>query len=81
VQGTEYCIGFSTAVMRAKELINRQRTTLGSHERLGVFRIFGRNSGYTAWYAALRDQRALRHPRGALRSRPLSPSCCSTIAR
>jgi 6-phosphofructokinase 1 len=52
VRGTEYCIGFSTAVTRAKELINRQRTTLGSHERLGVFRIFGRNSGYTAWYAA-----------------------------
>ncbi|MEO8245596.1 MAG: 6-phosphofructokinase [Chloroflexota bacterium] len=52
VRGTEYCIGFSTAVTRAKELINRQRTTLGSHERLGVFRIFGRNSGYSAWYAA-----------------------------
>jgi 6-phosphofructokinase 1 len=52
VQGTEYCIGFSSAVTRARELINRQRTTLGSHERLGVFRIFGRNSGYTAWYAA-----------------------------
>jgi ATP-dependent phosphofructokinase / diphosphate-dependent phosphofructokinase len=52
VQGTEYCIGFSTAVTRAKELINRQRTTLGSHERIGVFRIFGRSAGYTAWYAA-----------------------------
>jgi 6-phosphofructokinase 1 len=39
-------------VTRAKELINRQRTTLGSHERIGVFRIFGRNAGYTAWYAA-----------------------------
>ena len=52
VAGTEYCIGFSTAVTRAKELINRQRTTLGSHERIGVFRIFGRNAGYTAWYAA-----------------------------
>jgi 6-phosphofructokinase 1 len=52
VQGTEYCIGFSTAVTRAKELINRQRTTLGSHERIGIFRIFGRNAGYTAWYSA-----------------------------
>ena len=52
VPGTEYCIGFSTAVTRSKELINRQRTTLGSHERIGVFRIFGRNAGYTAWYAA-----------------------------
>jgi 6-phosphofructokinase 1 len=52
VRGTEYCIGFSTAVTRAKELINRQRTTLGSHERIGVFRIFGRNAGFSAWYAA-----------------------------
>ena len=52
VQGTEYCIGFSTAITRAKELIQRQRTTLGSHERIGVFRIFGRDSGFTAIYTA-----------------------------
>ena len=52
VQGTEYCIGFSTAITRAEELINRQRTTLGSHERIGVFRIFGRDCGFTALYTA-----------------------------
>jgi ATP-dependent phosphofructokinase / diphosphate-dependent phosphofructokinase len=52
VQGTEYCIGFSTAITRAKELINRQRTTLGSHERIGAFRIFGRDAGFTALYTA-----------------------------
>jgi ATP-dependent phosphofructokinase / diphosphate-dependent phosphofructokinase len=52
VQGTEYCIGFSTAVSRAKEAITRQRTTLGSHERIGIFRIFGRDSGFTALYTA-----------------------------
>jgi len=52
VPGTEYCIGFSTAVTRAKELINRQRTTLGSHERIGIFRIFGRDAGFTALYTA-----------------------------
>jgi 6-phosphofructokinase 1 len=52
VQGTEYCIGFSTAITRAKELITRQRTTLGSHERIGVFRIFGRDAGFTALYTA-----------------------------
>jgi 6-phosphofructokinase 1 len=52
VHGTEYCIGFSTAITRAKELINRQRSTMGSHERVGVFRIFGRDSGFTALYAA-----------------------------
>jgi 6-phosphofructokinase 1 len=50
VQNTEYCIGFSTAVTRAKELITRQRTTCGSHERIGVFRIFGRDAGFTALY-------------------------------
>ena len=52
VQGTEYCIGFSTAITRAKELITRQRTTLGSHERIGIFRIFGRDAGFTALYTA-----------------------------
>ena len=52
VQGTEYCIGFSTAITRAKESITRQRTTLGSHERIGIFRIFGRDAGFTALYVA-----------------------------
>jgi 6-phosphofructokinase 1 len=52
VQSTEYCIGFSTAVTRATDAIDRQRTTIGSHERIGVFRIFGRDAGYTALYTA-----------------------------
>jgi len=52
VQGTEYCIGFSTAITRAADAINRQRTTIGSHERIGIFRIFGRDAGFTALYTA-----------------------------
>jgi 6-phosphofructokinase len=52
VRNTEYCIGFSTAVSRATDAIDRQRTTIGSHERIGVFRIFGRDAGYTALYTA-----------------------------
>jgi 6-phosphofructokinase len=52
VQGTEYCIGFSTAVTRAKQAIGRQTTTVGSHERIGIFRIFGRDAGFTALYTA-----------------------------
>jgi 6-phosphofructokinase 1 len=32
--------------------ITRQRTTVGSHERIGIFRIFGRDAGYTALYTA-----------------------------
>jgi ATP-dependent phosphofructokinase / diphosphate-dependent phosphofructokinase len=52
VHGTEYALGFSSAVTRGKELINRQRTSLGSHERIGVFRIFGRDAGFSALYTA-----------------------------
>ena len=52
VRNTEYCIGFSTAITRATDAISRQRTTVGSHERIGIFRVFGRNAGYTALYTA-----------------------------
>ena len=52
VQSTEYCIGFSTAITRAKDAIDRQRTTVGSHERVGIFRVFGRDAGFTALYTA-----------------------------
>ena len=52
VQSTEYCIGFSTAITRATDAVERQRTTVGSHERIGIFRIFGRDAGFTALYTA-----------------------------
>jgi 6-phosphofructokinase 1 len=52
VRNTEYCIGFSTAITRAMAAIERQRTTVGSHERIGVFRVFGRDAGFTAFYTA-----------------------------
>ena len=52
VRNTEYCIGFSTAITRATDAIQRQRTTIGSHERIGIFRVFGRDAGFTALYSA-----------------------------
>ncbi len=48
VHGTDYCIGFSTAVSRSVEFINALRTPTGSHERIAVIELFGRNSGETA---------------------------------
>lgn len=48
VFGTDYCIGFSTAVSRSVEAINALRTTIESHERIGVVELFGRRSGETA---------------------------------
>jgi 6-phosphofructokinase len=52
VRNTEYCVGFSTAITRASDAIQRQRTTVGSHERIGIFRVFGRDAGFTSLYTA-----------------------------
>lgn len=48
VFGTDYCIGFSTAVSRSVQFIHQLRTSIGSHERIGVIELFGRNSGETS---------------------------------
>jgi 6-phosphofructokinase len=52
VFGTDYCIGFSTAVTRSVEFITNMRTSIGSHERIGVVELFGRNSGETSLISA-----------------------------
>jgi 6-phosphofructokinase 1 len=52
VFGTDYCIGFSTAVTRSVDLITNMRTSVGSHERIGVVELFGRNSGETSLISA-----------------------------
>ena len=52
VNGTDYCIGFSTAVSRSVEFIHALRTPAGSHERIAVIEMFGRNSGETALISA-----------------------------
>jgi 6-phosphofructokinase 1 len=52
VYGTDYCIGFSTAVTRSVDLITGLRTPAGSHERVAVVELFGRNSGETSLFAA-----------------------------
>ena len=48
VHGTDYCIGFSTAVTRGVNFIHNLRTSAGSHERLAVIELFGRYSGETS---------------------------------
>jgi 6-phosphofructokinase 1 len=52
VRGTDYCIGFSTAMTRSVEFINNMRTAVGSHERIAVIELFGRNSGETSLIAS-----------------------------
>ncbi len=48
VPGTDYCIGFSTAVTRSVRFINDLRSAVGSHERVAVVELFGRYSGETS---------------------------------
>ena len=48
VHGTDYCIGFSTAVTRGVQFIHSLRTATGSHERIAVVELFGRYSGETS---------------------------------
>ncbi len=52
VHGTDYCIGFSTAVTRSVEFVHALRTSTGSHERIAVVELFGRYSGETSLITA-----------------------------
>ncbi len=52
VYGTDYCIGFSTAVTRSVNIITDLRTPSGSHERIAIIELFGRNSGETSLISA-----------------------------
>ena len=52
VHGTDYCIGFSTAVTRGVQFIHSLRTAAGSHERIAVVELFGRYSGETSLVTA-----------------------------
>jgi 6-phosphofructokinase 1 len=52
VHGTDYCIGFSTAITRTVNFIHQLRTSAGSHERLTVVEVFGRYSGETSLVSA-----------------------------
>jgi 6-phosphofructokinase 1 len=50
VPGTDYCIGFSTAVTRSVNFVIDLRTPAGSHERIAVIELFGRYCGETALF-------------------------------
>lgn len=53
LMGTDYTIGFATAVTTAVEAVDKLRDTAESHERLFLVEVMGRHSGYIALYTAL----------------------------
>ncbi len=53
IAGTDYSIGFDTAVNNVVDAINKIRDTATSHERTFIIEVMGRGSGYIALAAGL----------------------------
>ncbi|MEL7496177.1 MAG: ATP-dependent 6-phosphofructokinase [Planctomycetota bacterium] len=53
LMGTDYTIGFSTAVETAVQAVDKIRDTASSHDRMFLVEVMGRHSGYIALYTAL----------------------------
>jgi len=53
LSGTDYSIGFDTAVAIATDAIDRLRTTAEAHHRIVIVEVMGRNTGWIALYAGL----------------------------
>lgn len=51
--GTDYSIGFDTAVAIATDAIDRLRTTAEAHHRVVIVEVMGRNTGWIALHAGL----------------------------
>jgi len=53
IAGTDWCIGFDTAVNNVVSAINKIRDTATSHERTFIVEVMGRHSGFIALQAGL----------------------------
>jgi len=53
IKGTDYTIGFQTAVEIATQALDRIRTTAESHHRVMLLEVMGRNAGWIAVYAGM----------------------------
>ncbi len=51
--GTQYTLGFDTALNTVLDAASRIRDTAYSHERVAIVEVMGRNAGYIALYAGL----------------------------
>jgi 6-phosphofructokinase 1 len=56
LMGTDFTIGFSTAVRTAVSAVDKIRDTAESHERMFLIEVMGRKSGFIAVYTAIAGQ-------------------------
>ena len=53
IAGTDFTIGFDTAVNTAVEAIDKIRDTADAHDRLFIIEVMGRDSGYIALHSGI----------------------------
>ncbi|MEO8568081.1 MAG: 6-phosphofructokinase [Ginsengibacter sp.] len=53
ISGTDFTIGFDTAVNTAVEAIDKVRDTADAHDRLFIIEVMGRDSGYIALHSGI----------------------------
>ena len=53
IAGTDYTIGFDTAVNTAVEAIDKIRDTADAHDRLFIIEVMGRDAGYIALHSGI----------------------------
>ncbi len=53
IAGTDFTIGFDTAVNTAVEAIDKIRDTMDAHDRLFIIEVMGRDSGYIALHSGI----------------------------
>lgn len=53
IQGTDFTIGFDTAVNTAVEAIDKIRDTMDAHDRIFIIEVMGRDAGYIALHSGI----------------------------
>ena len=82
VRGTDYTIGFQTAVEIATQALDRLRTTAESHHRVMLLEVMGRNAGWIAVYAGMANGAdAILIPEIPLDDEKLEGLCQMLLAR
>jgi len=82
VKGTDYTIGFQTAVEIATAALDRLRTTAESHHRVMLLEVMGRHAGWIAVYAGMANGAdAILIPEIPLDDERLESLCQMLVAR
>src|SRR5438105_10965078 len=56
IAGTDYTLGFDTALRNISEVIERSRTPAGSHGWVQIIEVMGRHAGHQALWSGVADQ-------------------------